>query len=142
MWIYQGENVKNIEDLPEGAIGFVYLIVNHDNNRAYIGKKNLYSERKVNFGKKEIAQLTNKRLKKYKYITKESDWLTYNGSCKDLLEDIANGANIGKIILDVAFSKMQLTYLETKYLFNHDVLESDKFYNENILSKFFKGNIK
>ena len=35
-WYY---NDKIVEELPEGTVGFVYLITNLTNNRKYIGKK-------------------------------------------------------------------------------------------------------
>ena len=35
-WYYNNEL---IEELPEGSVGFVYLITNLTNNRKYIGKK-------------------------------------------------------------------------------------------------------
>ena len=38
-WIYEKENITEI---PEGAIGFVYLITNQANGMKYIGKKNFY----------------------------------------------------------------------------------------------------
>ena len=39
MWLYNNEL---IETIPEGMVGFVYLITNLTNNRKYIGKKNFY----------------------------------------------------------------------------------------------------
>lgn len=142
MWIYKNKKITSIEQLPEGSFGFVYVIRNLDTGKAYIGKKNLFFERKTALTKKEIAELPNKRLKKYKYVIKESDWLTYTSSCRALLDDINNGTQIEKEILEIAFSKRQLTYLEVKYLFTCEVLESEEWYNENIESRYFKGNIK
>ena len=36
LWYYNDEPV---DELPEGTVGFVYLITNLTNNRKYIGKK-------------------------------------------------------------------------------------------------------
>lgn len=142
MWKYKNKKFDKIEDFPEGAFGFIYVIRNLSNGRAYIGKKNLYFEKKVALTKKEIAALPSKRYKKYKQVVKESDWLKYNSSCKPLLADIQAGHEIEKEILQIAMSKRQLTYLETKYLFTCEVLETEDFYNENIEYRYYKGNIE
>lgn len=144
MWKYKGKNIKSLKNIPEGAYGFIYLIeVNFNNQkRFYLGKKNLFFERKVNLTKKEIEQLPNKRLKKYKYVVKESDWLEYTGSNIQLNEHIKEGAKIKKTILEFCFSKRELTYKEVKYLFKYEVLEKEEYYNENINRMWFKGNIK
>lgn len=137
-WIYQGEEVNSLEKIPEGAIGFVYHIVTSE-GREYIGKKNLYTKRKRKFGKKEIAKLTDKRLKHWEYVVKESDWKTYNSSNKQLKEDIKNGIEITKYIVAYAFEKKELSYLEEKNLWCNGVLEhGDKYYNDNISGRYFK----
>lgn len=146
-WKFKNKTIKSINDVPEGAYGFIYQIEIIDKDRdkslpyKYIGKKNLYFERKVMLGKREYAALGNKRLKKYKYIKGESDWCDYNSSCKPLIEKIANGVKVKKTILEFCYSKMELTYKETKHLFNNNVLEEEEYFNSNILNKFFKGNI-
>ena len=49
--------------------------------------------------------------------------------------------NLKKQILELAFNKKHLTYLETKYLFSHEVLENpEEYYNDNILGKFFTSD--
>ena len=37
-WIYENKEVLS-KNLPENAIGFIYLITNLTNNKKYIGKK-------------------------------------------------------------------------------------------------------
>ena len=141
-WIYNGEEITNKEQMPEGAIGFVYHIVAH-NGREYIGKKNLYTRRKRKFGKKEIAALADKRLKHWEYVNKESDWKTYNSSNRELKEDIQNGVGVTKYITAFAFKKTELTYLEEKSLWCNGVLEhGDKYYNSNIAGRYFKEKLK
>lgn len=141
MWDYNDIIIEKIQDFPEGAFGFIYLIQNLTNGKYYIGKKSLYSERKKYLTKKEIALLENKRLKKWKLVKTESDWLTYYGSNKALLEDIKNSNVIKRSILKICFSKTQLTYEEVKHLFLHKVLEDEMSYNDNINGCWFKGNI-
>ena len=43
MWVY---NKTIFDEIPEGMVGFVYLITNLMNDRKYIGKKNFYLDRK------------------------------------------------------------------------------------------------
>lgn len=144
-WYHKNKKVLNLDNLKflsgvTNPNGFIYLI-ELDNGKKYIGKKNLYSVRKKNFGKKQIAAITDKRLKTYETIIKESDWLTYCGSSRLLKEDLKKNVKItNRFILEVATSKTELTYLETKYLFKYDVLGENKevYYNDNILGKFYK----
>lgn len=141
MWNYQGEPISDISQMPENALAFIYEIINLENGRRYIGKKNLYSERKVALTKKELALVTDKRKKKYKYKITESDWKSYTGSNDMLNADIREGMLYSKTILEFTFSKIETTYKECKYLFCNNVLESEEYYNSNILNTFFKGNI-
>ena len=54
-WIYNGSFITELNDMPEGTIGFIYKITNGKTGEYYIGKKNVLSTRKRKFGKKEIA---------------------------------------------------------------------------------------
>lgn len=139
-WIYKNSTADNINVFPENTVGFVYELTLSDGKK-YIGKKNIKSVRKKHFTKKELALVTDKRLKTYKYITAESDWKTYNGSSELLKVKPENVTITNKEILEVGFSKKHLTYLEAKYLFCKEVIESDDYYNINILGKFFKKDI-
>lgn len=138
MWTCNKQKISSIEHIPDNSYGFIYEIVNLTNGKRYIGKKVLQFKRKKAFGKKKIESLEDKRLKKYEVVIKESDWLTYTGSNKELNEDILKGDKIEKYILCFAENARDLTYLETKYLFINEVLEKDNYYNGNILRKFFK----
>ena len=138
MWKFKNKTITSVEQIPNGSYGFIYEIVNITKNKKYIGKKVLQFKRKKVFGKKKIQTLEDKRLKKYEIVVTESDWLTYTGSNKELNEDISKGDKIVKTILCFAEDARSLTYLETKYLFLHEVLEKDNYYNGNILSKFFR----
>ena len=70
----------------EEWFGFIYCIENTVTSQFYIGKKQVVSIRKRKFGKKETAALTDKRMKKYEMVTKESDWLEYRSSNKVVKE--------------------------------------------------------
>ena len=62
MWFYHKldnipdyETITSIEQVPEGAIGFIYLIEYVDGCK-YIGKKNLYSKRTIAATKSDILE--------------------------------------------------------------------------------------
>ena len=108
MWYYQGEEVKSLEQMPVGAVGFVYKISFPEMDLHYIGKKNLHSTR-------TLPPL--KGYKRNRRIQKESNWLTYSSSNTDVQYLVNQGHEVYKEILTFAWSQRQLTYLETKMLF-------------------------
>lgn len=126
---------------PKGFIGFTYLIEFEDGKR-YIGKKNFFSKRKRNFGKKEIAALKDKRLKKYEYVIKESNWKEYVSSNKEVIDRIKNGDKYTKHIVDFGRTNKHLSYLETDALFRNHVLWDSSYYNDNIAGKFYTKDIE
>ena len=83
-WTYNGQPITELKDMPEDVFGFIYKITNGKTDEYYIGKKQVVSVRKRNFGKKEIAALEDKRMKKYEMVHKESDWKTYRSSNLDV----------------------------------------------------------
>ena len=130
--------------IPEGAVGFVYTMNYLDSKKgmvySYIGKKNFYSKRKKKFGKKALAAMTDKRAKKYEMIIK-LDYENYFSSNKELKKAYKDGKMVYRTILKICFSKMELTYEETKAQFKYEVLERDDYLNGNILGRFYKGKI-
>ena len=154
-WIYEGKEINSIEDVPEGAIAYIYNIVTSE-GREYLGSKVLWHDNKRKIGAKEYANHPDKRtLRKYKskrgknkgewvYYEerkKESDWKTYTGSSDELNEDIANGVEITKYILKFVFSEAHVLYEETKAIFCTGALESPKFYNNHVLNKFYSHSL-
>ena len=128
--------------VPSKAIGFIYMI-EFNNGDKYLGKKNLYSKRKRNFGKKEAALVTDKRRKLYEIVVKESNWRTYESSNPDVRQRILNGECHTKTILSWAHTPKELTYLEIKCMFDRDVLNpKGKWLNDNVLGKFFKKELE
>jgi hypothetical protein len=141
-WWFNRKEFKD-EDIPEGAVGFIYMIkiTLDERQRMYIGKKNFYSNRKVKKGKKELAAMEDKRGSKHKIVSK-LDYANYCSSNKQIKEAVKNGVEIKKYILRICYSKMELTYQETRYLFKLDVLEDDKYLNDNILGRFYRSKLK
>ena len=140
MWKYNGEEIKEISQFPHNTFGFVSRILNKKTGKAYIGKKVLYHNIKKKLTKNELAEIEGQgRRPSYRLTIKESDWKTYWGSNKLLLEELKTDKdNFERIIIQLAKDKKQLTYFETKYLFVYSVLEKpEEFYNDNILGKFY-----
>ena len=135
-WLYKGSEINEISDLPNNAFGFVYQTTHLPTNKKYIGKKSLMYNLKKKLGKKEKALWEGKgRPPVYKRVLKESDWKTYYGSHSFIKE--ANKEDLTREILEIAYHKKELTYLECKYQFTLGVLESRSYLNDNILGKFF-----
>ena len=143
-WIYNGSFITELNDMPEGTIGFIYKITNGKTGEYYIGKKNVLSIRKRKFGKKEIALLTDKRLKTYEMITKESDWKSYRSSNKQVQEWFKDKENdqLELRVLRFCSSTKSLTYYELQEQFSHDVLMDKKSLCDNILGKFFRKDLE
>ena len=121
-WTYKN---KTITDIPEGIIGFVYLITNITNNRKYIGKKLTQFKR----SKKPLKGRTNKRR-----YTVESDWKDYYGSSDELTADVEllGKDKFKREIMFWCKSKSELSYIEAREQFTHKVLESKQWYNGHI----------
>ena len=108
--------------------GFVYTITNLKTKKSYIGCKQYFNYRKK---KKES----------------ESNWKTYMGSSKHLLEDIKK---IGKKnfkfeIIEEFKNKRSLRYYECYYQMKYNVLTSTlegtdeaAYYNNYVGGKFFR----
>ncbi len=111
-WTHKGRSITELSDMPEGTFGFIYKITNGITGEFYIGKKQVVSIRKRKFGKKETAALTDKRMKKYEMVTKESDWLNYRSSNK-VVKSFHNTISVGP-------SKSSTVYLS----FPSNLLES------------------
>ena len=133
-----GKQIEFTEEMiPEKAVGFVYLMTAIIDGKfvKYIGKKNFYADVKTKLGKKELP--TDKRLKQYKRVRKFT-YKNYYSSNEVLKEHYNNDGKIERIIIEIAYSKIQLTYLEVKHQFINEVLEDESYLNNNILGKFYK----
>ena len=135
-WLYKNKEINEISDLPNNAFGFVYQTTHLPTNKKYIGKKSLMYNLKKKLGKKEKLLWEGKgKPPVYKRVLKESDWKKYYGSHSFIKE--ANEEDLKREILEIAYHKKELTYLECKYQFTLGVLESRSYLNDNILGKFF-----
>ena len=133
MWTYEGKEFTS-EDIGD-FFGFIYLVTDLENNKKYLGRKNFYSLRKDT--KKPSTG------KKAKRVRKESDWKKYYGSSvvvKELLAEFG-ASRFKREILLLCKNQGHLNYSETKYLFQYNVLESDEYYNDNILGRYYSKNV-
>lgn len=127
-WIYEN---KPFEEIPDGIIGYVYEITCKPNSKRYLGKKNFYfSKTKQVKGKK----------KKFKI---ESDWQTYFGSNKEIQEHVAlyGEHNFERKILRLCSSKGEMSYYETKYIFETDAIISEQYYNDWCMCRVRRSHV-
>lgn len=105
--------------------GFVYQITCLKNGRKYIGKK---------FFWKALRRKPLKGKKRVRIDRVESDWRSYWGSCRVLLEDVERYGkeSFKREILGCYESKFMCAYEEAKKQFDVGVLFSDIYYNEII----------
>jgi len=137
-WLFES---KTIEVLPEDCVGFVYVITNNLTGRQYIGKKLAKFSRTTY----KTVKLKNGNKKRKKIRGKiESDWQTYYGSNEQLNQDIAElgSDNFTREILFYCTSKAACSYIEAREQFNHRVLESDDYYNGQIVCRIHGSHIK
>lgn len=128
-WIYKG---KPLEEIPDDAYGFVYLITNNADNRYYVGRKFFYSTK---------TRQVNKKKKKVKV---ESDWKDYYGSNKTLQEDVSRlgpGA-FHREILHLCKSKGTCNYYEASEIFKRDAILNENYYNGWISVKVSESQVK
>ena len=123
-WSFNGKafTSKDINNF----VGFVYVILSQITGRFYIGRKYFYSLRR-----KKGATRRQK---------KESNWKDYYGSNEVLLQEISEHGkeNYQRIILSLHTTKGDVNYEEVKQQFLCNVLENDKYYNDNINGKWYR----
>ena len=128
MWTYKGKDILSHNDLPKGTMEIVYLIT-YDDDKKYLGKKTVRSNRRVSPTKAQLAIRKN-----YKRIElKDIPFDKYKGS--SILTVDMNIAS--KEILYCCSSKRTSAYIETRELMIRKALESDNYVNANISGKYF-----
>lgn len=131
-WTMNGNTFELGENTHKEVYGFVYIITCKKTNKQYIGKKFLWSSKtKTIKGKKKRSKV-------------ESDWKTYYGSNKVLVEDVKNNGedNYTREILHLCKTKGECNYLEAYEQFTRKVLIGEAYYNEWIFVKVHRSHIK
>ena len=118
------------EDIGD-HFGFVYLITHVRTGRKYIGKKF--------FSKAGYKQVKGKRKK----IRKNSDWMDYWGSNKELQEEVKlNGEDqYHREILHLCKTRSECSYWETWEIFVRHALLNDGYYNAWVSCKIRKDHL-
>ncbi|MBQ7738252.1 MAG: hypothetical protein IJT59_01165 [Desulfovibrionaceae bacterium] len=162
-WYFKGNEIRNLDHLIEVAketdatlaekintkfdlFGFIYKLelLNQDSeHKLYIGKKFFWEERNIAAKKNGLPReghisffnrIVNHKRARYEKIKAESNWQCYESSS----DIVKNMSILQKEIIALALNPYQLTYLEAKSLFVHNVLEDFQYLNANILGKFFR----
>ena len=132
MWYYDN---KPLAEVPDGYVGFVYIITDKSNGKMYIGKKGFLA-------RKTLPPLKGKTRKRRSLV--ESDWKDYYGSSievKQLVEE-RGGDNFHREILHLCKSKSEMGYLEAKEQFDRNVLLDDNYYNGIISCKIHRKHVQ
>jgi Putative endonuclease segE, GIY-YIG domain len=136
-WLYENNIV---EDIPEGTVGFVYMITNNLTGRKYIGKK-LVKFSKTSY---KVVTLKNGTKKRKRIKSKiDSDWREYYGSNIELNQHVAElgSENFTREILHYCRSKAECSYVELREQVMRCVLESTDYYNGHIQARIHKSHI-
>jgi len=139
MWNHN--NTQQFE-VPESAIAFIYRITNLTNDKFYIGRKMLLSNRKKKLTLKEKALEGNSR-KKFKRDIKPTNWENYWGSNDELKEDIKllGEDKFKREILIFLTNKTDTSFYEMYYQIKEDVLFKNSYNRHIANTKFFKGKV-
>jgi len=133
VWKYQDKEFTS-DDIPEGVIGFVYIITDTDTNKKYIGKKLLKSKRK-------LPPLKGK--KRRRHVIKETDWQKYYSSSEEIksLVEEHGGERFDRKILYLCKSKGEMTYREMREQIDRQVLFRDDYMNGIIQVRIHKSHV-
>lgn len=135
MWFYNDKEFNPAEYDVNNLAGFVYLITDLTNNKKYVGKKNLWSVRK-------LPPLKGQKRRRTKKL--ESDWQNYFGSNEEVKMLVENEGRdrFKREILRLCKSKGEMTYFEMKEQIDREVLFRDDYYNEFIGGKIHSKHLK
>lgn len=134
MWLYNDKEFTS--DMIGNFIGFVYVITDLKNGMKYIGKKGFYSK---------VTRPPLKGYKRKRHSFTESNWKDYYGSSENIKELIEEcGFNrFKREIIRLCKSKGELSYYETKIIFETDaLLKPEEYYNKFVGCKIHAKHIK
>jgi hypothetical protein len=131
MWQFNGKQLEETE-IPDKAVGFIYVITQKSTGKRYIGKKLLT---------KAATKTINGKKKK---IRKESDWKDYWSSSPFLKDYITEHGtdDFTKEILVFCQGKGSMVYAEEMALYMTGALETNMWFNDNIRSKVYRSWVK
>lgn len=129
-WMFEDSVMTEI---PEDALGFVYMIRHVPSGRGYIGKKLFFfkSQRQVKGKKKSVLV--------------ESDWRKYYSSSDELKALVKTDGEeaFTRTVLHICYTKGMMSYLEAKEQFIRGVLEDgENWINGQIQCRVHHSHIK
>ena len=135
MWLFEDKEFDPADSRIEDLAGFVYCITDLNNGKKYVGKKTLWSIRRL----KPLKGKTRKRVKKA-----QSDWMKYYGSNEEvkLLVENDGGERFKREIIRLCKTKGLMNYYEAKEQFDREVLFSDEYYNQFIGCKIHSKHVR
>lgn len=142
IWTYEDAPVIA---LPKDVFGIIYLISYTDGTH-YLGKKQCVTEVQLPALKdgtvrpdaiRRISRNVKGKRVQFDIVHKETNWKKYIGSSKLTADKTIEF----KTIIEYAYSKRQLGYLESKYLFCYEAIENPLFINECIMNRYWRGNL-
>ena len=145
--VWSDKNNKTISVLPDGSVGFIYEI-EYKSGKKYLGKKKAISvlnkKGKINGEKRKghirfFNRIVKRKRTRYEEVVSESKWREYEGS-SELID--SKDSIVKKTILMVLDNESAMTYYESKLLFSTGAIESEEYYNESILGRFYKKATK
>ena len=114
IWLHNNQPMLKKPD--DRVYGFIYRVIELSTLRDYIGKKSFFKESNG--------------------IMKESNWLNYLTSSKELKLKIAeNPSNYKTVVLQFAYSEKQLGFLELQWQNQYEVFKGDS-YNKKCYKKY------
>lgn len=133
-WMYKEEEVTELD--IEKYAGFVYIIIDKETGKKYIGKKFITQTRK----KPPLKGYKRKRT-----IITESNWKSYYGSNDELKAQIETYGEerFERTIIHLCKTKPAINQLEIAEQYKHDVLYAlldngeRMYYNNNINGKHY-----
>lgn len=166
MWSFNGKDIRSHSDLHHDCTDIVYLIT-YTNGKKYFGKKVVRSvstlpvlKTKIRpnskiivkyvmrnasgkiitskSGRKHARSIGNKARKEYyETVTTDKKFIAYKGSSELSKELVVKT----KEILYQCSNKKAATYIEAALMFEHDVLFTEEYVNENILGSFYNNSL-
>ncbi len=132
-WTYNDVDFSS-DDIGD-YYGFIYRITNMVNGHDYVGRKYFRTKRK-------LKPLKGRKNNRHRII--ETDWESYYGSSKRLLEDIEvlGKENFKREIILLCDTRGNTNYYEAKIQFDEDVLLREDNYNGIIAIKIGVGSVK